>query len=73
MGPSSAITDEARAAIAAAAPGHVPAVRELFIDRLTPTQLETVARRADFVLDGLDVGSQGSHRKGGRTILKEAP
>lgn len=52
-----AITDEGRAAIAAAAPGHVAAVRELFVDRLTPTQLATVARVADTVLAGLATDS----------------
>lgn len=57
-----AITDEGRTAIAAAAPGHVAAVRELFIDRLNRTQLQTVARVADIVLDGLDVGSKSDRK-----------
>src|SRR5690606_1554712 len=34
-----AITSQGRQAIEAAAPGHVAAVRRLFIDRLTPAQL----------------------------------
>ncbi len=33
------LTDEGFAALAAAAPGHVDAVRRLLIDRLTPAQL----------------------------------
>lgn len=57
------ITDEGRTAIAAAAPEHVAAVRELFIDRLTPTQLETIAQVAEIVLDGLDGDSNASDRR----------
>jgi DNA-binding MarR family transcriptional regulator len=33
------LTDDGFAALAAAAPGHVEAVRELLIDRITPAQL----------------------------------
>lgn len=33
------LTDDGFAALAAAAPGHVAAVRELLVDRLTPAQL----------------------------------
>lgn len=43
-----------RAAIASAAPGHVAAVRDLFIDRLVPTQLEAIAQAAAAVLAGID-------------------
>jgi DNA-binding MarR family transcriptional regulator len=45
------ITPHGRATIEAAAPGHVRAVRELFIDRLTPAQLDELARIATVVLD----------------------
>ncbi len=37
-----------------AAPGHVAAVRRLFVDRLTPEQLEVIAVVAENVLVGLD-------------------
>lgn len=45
-------------AIAAAAPGHVAAVRELFIERLTPTELDTITRAAGAVLAGLEAASR---------------
>jgi DNA-binding MarR family transcriptional regulator len=44
-----AITQKGRKAIEAAAPGHVSAVRRYFIDRLTPRELEALARIADKV------------------------
>lgn len=44
------ITRRGRAAIEAAAPGHVAAVRRLFVDRLTPRQLDAVADAAEAVL-----------------------
>jgi DNA-binding MarR family transcriptional regulator len=37
-----------------AAPGHVAAVRHLFVDLLTPEQLDTVADAAETVLSALD-------------------
>src|SRR5690606_4860406 len=37
------VTERGRAAIEAAAPGHVAAVRRYFIDRLTPEQLDALA------------------------------
>lgn len=46
------ITDRGRRALEAAAPGHVAAVREAFIDRLTPEQLATLVDIADAVLAG---------------------
>jgi DNA-binding MarR family transcriptional regulator len=49
-----AVTGRGRAEIAAAAPGHVEAVRRLFIDRLTPGQLEAVGDAAETVLAALD-------------------
>ena len=47
------ITPEGRATIEEAAPGHVRAVRELFVDRLTPAQLDELRVIADTVLPGL--------------------
>ncbi len=43
-------TAEGRRAIESAAPGHVAAVRELFVDRLTVGQLEALADAAGDVL-----------------------
>jgi DNA-binding MarR family transcriptional regulator len=48
------ITEHGRREIAAAAPGHVEAVRRLFVDRISPSQLDTIGKVADNVLDGLD-------------------
>jgi DNA-binding MarR family transcriptional regulator len=48
-----AVTARGRRYIEAAAPGHVAAVRELFVDRLTPAQLDAVARVADDILTPL--------------------
>lgn len=49
-----AVTAKGRREIAAAAPGHVRAVRRLFVDLLTPGQLDTVAAVAGKVLAGLE-------------------
>ena len=48
------VTGLGRKEIEAAAPGHVTAVRRLFIDRLTPSQLEVIGKAADDVLAALD-------------------
>lgn len=48
------LTAKGRRAITAAAPGHVAAVRELFVDRLSPRQLEALADAAETVLAALD-------------------
>lgn len=48
------ITERGRQQIAAAAPGHVATVRRLFVDRLTPAQLDTIGAAADIVLAALD-------------------
>ena len=45
-----AITPAGRTAIEEAAPGHVRAVRELFVDLLTPAQLDALSAIADRVL-----------------------
>lgn len=48
------ITPQGRAAIEAAAPAHVEAVRRLFIDLVTPRQLDVIGVAAQTVLDALD-------------------
>lgn len=48
------VTTRGARELAAAAPGHVAAVRRLFIDRLTDEQLATVAAAAEAVLAALD-------------------
>lgn len=48
------LTSHGREEIIGAAPGHVDAVRRLFVDRLTPGQLDTIASAAETVLAGLD-------------------
>jgi DNA-binding MarR family transcriptional regulator len=45
-----AVTSDGRRAITAAAPGHVEAVRELFVDRLTQRQLDALADAAAAVM-----------------------
>jgi DNA-binding MarR family transcriptional regulator len=50
------LTEAGRAAIEAAAPGHVEAVRRLFFDRLTPAQVAGLERLSTKVLDGLAEG-----------------
>jgi DNA-binding MarR family transcriptional regulator len=49
-----AVTAAGRKEIEAAAPGHVTAVRQLFVDRLTGDQLDAIAGVAETVLAGLD-------------------
>ena len=53
-GATVAVTPQGRREIEAAAPGHAEAVRRLFIDRLTPEQLEAVGAAAEIVLAGLE-------------------
>jgi DNA-binding MarR family transcriptional regulator len=48
------ITDAGRAAIEAAAPRHVEAVRELFLDHVTPAELRTLADISERVVAKLD-------------------
>lgn len=53
-----AVTRKGRREIEAAAPGHVEAVRRLFVDRLTPGELDAVAAAAEKVLGAIgDAGS----------------
>ncbi len=49
-----AVTDEGRSELAAAAPGHVGAVRRLFVDQLTAEQLVVIAEAAETVLAAFD-------------------
>ena len=49
--------DAGRRAIEEAAPHHVAMVRRLFIDPLTPAELDTIASAAEKVLAVLDAGS----------------
>jgi DNA-binding MarR family transcriptional regulator len=48
------VSKRGRRELAAAAPGHVAAVRRLFVDRLTPSQLDAVGEAATVVLEALD-------------------
>jgi DNA-binding MarR family transcriptional regulator len=48
------MTKRGRREIEAAAPGHVEAVRRLFVDRVSPEQLETLREVAETVIAGLD-------------------
>ncbi|TVZ79742.1 MarR family transcriptional regulator [Streptomyces sp. BK340] len=48
------MTEAGRAAIEAAAPRHVEAVRALFLDHVTPAELRTLARIAERVVEKLD-------------------
>ena len=68
-----AVTAKGRRAIEAAAPGHVDAVRRLFIHQATPKQLEAIVDVAERVLHLLDRESEaglgptvrGDRRDGG--------
>lgn len=53
------ITRRGRRELEAAAPGHLQAVRRLFIDRLTPDQLTSIAEAAEEVLRGLEDAASG--------------
>jgi DNA-binding MarR family transcriptional regulator len=52
------VTARGRREIAAAAPGHVAAVRRLFVDQVSPAQLEVIADAAETVLASLDEASK---------------
>ncbi len=57
LGPRGAfvvVTDTGRDEIESAAPGHVEAVRRLFIDLVTPDQLDAITTVAETVLAGID-------------------
>lgn len=55
-----AVTAKGRKEIAAAAPGHVRTVRELFLDRVTDEELEVIAGVAERVLADEDEARRGS-------------
>jgi DNA-binding MarR family transcriptional regulator len=48
------ITEAGRAAIEAAAPRHVEAVRELFLDHVTPAELRLLAEMSERVVGKMD-------------------
>ncbi|MFD5752192.1 MarR family winged helix-turn-helix transcriptional regulator [Streptomyces sp. NPDC127033] len=48
------ITDEGRAMVEVAAPRHMEAVRELFLDNVTPSELRLLARISERVVEKLD-------------------
>ena len=48
------VTGTGRKELEIAAPGHVAAVRRLFVDRLTPEQLDALTAAAEAVLGGFD-------------------
>ena len=54
------ITKKGRKEIDSAAPGHVRTVRRLFVDQLTPEQLEVIAGAAEKVLAEMDSLRQAS-------------
>lgn len=54
------LTPHGRQVIEAAAPGHVEAVRRLFIDQLTPAQLDAVGEAAEIVLAALEEHGSGT-------------
>jgi DNA-binding MarR family transcriptional regulator len=58
------VTERGRLEIAAAAPGHVDAVRRLFVDRLSPAQLDAVGDVAEVVLAALDASVDGADARG---------
>jgi DNA-binding MarR family transcriptional regulator len=58
-GSNVAITDAGRAAITEAAPRHVAHVRKVFVDVLTPEQLDALATIAETVIDGLEAAGDG--------------
>lgn len=60
-----AATEAGRKEIEAAAPGHVAAVRRLFVDQLTSRQLDALRDAAETVLAGLDRAcAAGAHDPG---------
>lgn len=48
------VTSKGRREIETAAPGHVAAVRRLFVDQLTPSQLDAIGDAAEAVLAALE-------------------
>lgn len=48
------LTDKGRQALEDAAPGHVTAVRELYLDRITPEERDVLARVYGRLIDALE-------------------
>lgn len=61
------VTARGRREIEAAAPGHVATVRRLFVDRLTPNQLDALGDAAEAVLSGFDELAHDEHGRTSRT------
>jgi DNA-binding MarR family transcriptional regulator len=57
------VTKRGRRELEAAAPGHVAAVRRLFVDRLTRDQLDAIGAAAEVVLAAFDESRDTSHRE----------
>jgi DNA-binding MarR family transcriptional regulator len=57
------LTEDGRAAITAAAPGHAEAVRRLVFDGLTPEQVATLGAVTAHVLDRLRAGHPGQQHR----------
>jgi DNA-binding MarR family transcriptional regulator len=64
------VTDLGRREIEAAAPGHVAAVRRLFVDRLSPSQLDTVAAVARTVLAAVAEEDGDAVERAGRVAAR---
>ena len=62
------VTPRGRREIEAAAPGHVDEVRRLFVDRLTPEQLDALGDAAEAVLAGFDESTHHQHGVPGATM-----
>lgn len=63
-GHNATLTDEGFAALQAAAPGHVEAVRDLAIDALTAEQLEALAVIGETIIERVRVtGDPDEHRR----------
>lgn len=67
------VTDHGRAAIEAAAPGHVAAVRRYVIDPLSPAQLDDLASIAASVLAALGEPPPGEAPRGEPRLQGESP
>ncbi|HUQ40413.1 MAG TPA: MarR family transcriptional regulator [Acidimicrobiales bacterium] len=52
-GTNAVLTDEGRAALVAAAPGHVASVREHLVDRLSPEQFRQLGAISDVIADAI--------------------
>jgi DNA-binding MarR family transcriptional regulator len=54
------VTDQGRAAIEAAAPHHVETVRRLFVEPLTPAEIDALGRVAQKILDAMAADDAGA-------------